>query len=181
MIVNGLACKDPKTVTADDFFFSGLDVPGNTSNPVGSAYAFVTTSQLAGLNTLGLSLVRADYAPSGITPPHIHPRATEVVTVLEGTLEVGFVTSLPDNHYFTKVLGKGDVFAVPPGLIHVLRNPGKTNAVAIAFFNSQSPGVSMVPRAVFGSTPGIPADLLAKAFLVDRSIITQIQSKFQKK
>jgi hypothetical protein len=30
--VNGLACKDAKDITADDFFYSGLHMTGNTSN-----------------------------------------------------------------------------------------------------------------------------------------------------
>ncbi|KAF3675955.1 putative germin-like protein 2-3 [Capsicum annuum] len=34
--VNGLACKDPESVGAEDFFFSGLYLSGNTSNTFGS-------------------------------------------------------------------------------------------------------------------------------------------------
>ncbi|ONK65762.1 uncharacterized protein A4U43_C06F680 [Asparagus officinalis] len=36
VFVNGLVCKDPKLALADDFFFSGLNMPGNTSNRLGS-------------------------------------------------------------------------------------------------------------------------------------------------
>ncbi|PNX87776.1 germin-like protein subfamily 2 member 4-like, partial [Trifolium pratense] len=36
------------------------------------------------LNTLGVSLSRIDYKPKGLNPPHTHPRATEIVFVLEG-------------------------------------------------------------------------------------------------
>ncbi|KAL2513309.1 Germin-like protein subfamily 1 member 11 [Abeliophyllum distichum] len=71
-------------VTADDFFFSGLNKAGNTSNPVGSKVTPVNVNQLAGLNTLGISLVRIDYAPYGLNPPHTHPRATEVLVVVQG-------------------------------------------------------------------------------------------------
>ncbi|KAK1280134.1 putative germin-like protein 2-1 [Acorus gramineus] len=49
-------------------------------------------------------MARMDYAPYRITPPHTHPRATEILTVLEGTLYVGFVTSNPENRHTTKVL-----------------------------------------------------------------------------
>ncbi|CAB4269043.1 unnamed protein product [Prunus armeniaca] len=31
----------------------------------------------AGLNTLGISLTRIDFAPNGLNPPHTHPRASE--------------------------------------------------------------------------------------------------------
>ncbi|WKA02855.1 hypothetical protein VitviT2T_021007 [Vitis vinifera] len=63
-------------------------------------------------------MVRIDYEPYGQNPPHTHPRATEIITVLKGTLYVGFVTSYTENHLISKVLNKGDVFVFPIGLIH---------------------------------------------------------------
>ncbi|KAG4176392.1 hypothetical protein ERO13_A11G241766v2, partial [Gossypium hirsutum] len=36
VFVNGKFCKDPKLANAEDFFYSGLNIPRNTSNPVGS-------------------------------------------------------------------------------------------------------------------------------------------------
>ncbi|XP_030444477.2 putative germin-like protein 2-1 [Syzygium oleosum] len=178
VLVNGFACKDPKTVQADDFSFSGLHLPGNTSNKVGSRVTPVFVTQLPGLNTLGISLARVDYAPWGINPPHTHPRATEILVVLEGTLEVGFITSNPDNRLISKVLQKGDVFVFPQGLIHFQRNTGTGNAIAIAALGSQNPGVITVANAVFGSTPDVSMDILAKAFQVDKSVVAQFQSNF---
>ncbi|WMV52860.1 hypothetical protein MTR67_046245 [Solanum verrucosum] len=175
--VNGLACKDPKSVGAEDFFFSGLHLAGNTSNTFGSKVTPANVAQIPGLNTLGISLARVDYAPWGINPPHTHPRATEIVTVLEGFLQVGFVTSNPENRHITKVLKKGDVFVFPIGLVHYQRNVGKGNAVAIAALSSQNPGVISIANAVFGSEPAIAADILAKAFQVDATVVAQIQSK----
>ena len=104
VFVNGEFCKDPMQAEAKDFFFSGFLTPGNTSNPVGSNVTFVTVAQIPGLNTLGISMVRIDYAPYGLNPPHTHPRASEMLFVLEGSLYVGFVTSNQDNRLFTKVL-----------------------------------------------------------------------------
>ncbi|XP_014518073.1 germin-like protein 8-11 [Vigna radiata var. radiata] len=175
---NGLACKDPKLVEANDFFFSGLHIAGNTTNPVGSKVTPVFVSQLPGLNTLDISIARIDYAPKGINPPHTHPRATEVLTVLEGTLEVGFVTSNPENRHLRKVLQKGDVFVFPTGLVHYQRNVGYGYAVAIAALSNQNPGVITIANAVFGSTPDIDSDVLAKAFQLDKTTINYLQSKF---
>lgn len=91
--VNGLACMDSKLVQAEHFTYSGLHLSGNTSNPLGFSVTPVTVAQLPGLNTLGIALVRFDYAPWGVTPIHLHPRATEIITVLEGSIQMGFVTS----------------------------------------------------------------------------------------
>ncbi|CAL1407072.1 unnamed protein product [Linum trigynum] len=176
--INGFACKDPKTVQASDFSFGGLHIPGNTSNAFGSKVTPAFVTQIPGLNTFGISMARVDYARGGINPPHTHPRATEILTVIKGTLEVGFVTSNPDNRLISKVLRKGDVFVFPIGLVHYQRNTGHRNAVAIAALSSQNPGVITVANAVFGSKPDIPTDVLAKAFQVDRSVVQKLQAKF---
>ncbi|KAE8699181.1 Germin-like protein subfamily 1 member 13 [Hibiscus syriacus] len=179
VFVNGKFCKDPKLVTANDFFFSGLDKAGNTSNAVGSRVTPVNVDQISGLNTLGISLVRIDYAPyGGLNPPHTHPRATEVLVVTKGKLYVGFVTSNPDNRLFTKVLKTGDVFVFPVGLIHFQFNIGKTNAVAFASLSSQNPGVITIANAVFGSNSPINPDVLAKAFKLDKKLVEYLQTQF---
>ncbi|EOY10783.1 RmlC-like cupins superfamily protein isoform 2 [Theobroma cacao] len=179
VFVNGKFCKDPKLAKAEDFFYSGLNIPRNTSNPVGSTVTQVNVAQILGLNTLGISLARIDYAPyGGLNPPHTHPRASEILVVLEGTLYVGFVTSNPENRLITKVLYPGDVFVFPVGLIHFQLNIGKTNAVAFAGLSSQNPGVITIAKAVFGSNPPINPDVLTKAFQLDKNIVTSLQSRF---
>uniref|UniRef100_A0A2N9H7E4 Cupin type-1 domain-containing protein n=1 Tax=Fagus sylvatica TaxID=28930 RepID=A0A2N9H7E4_FAGSY len=77
VFVNGKICKDPKLAKADDFYFGGLNIAGNTENIFGANFTPVTVDQIPGLNTLGISVARVDYAPNGQTPPHTHPRATE--------------------------------------------------------------------------------------------------------
>ncbi|XP_073154767.1 putative germin-like protein 2-1 [Henckelia pumila] len=178
VMVNGFACKDPKAAQATDFFFAGLHMPGSTSNPVGSKVTPVNVAQIPGLNTFGISLARIDFAPGGVNPPHTHPRATEILTVIEGSLEVGFTTSNPENRLITKVLQKGDVFVFPVNLVHFQRNTGYGNAVAIVALSSQNPGVITIANAVFGSNPAIANDLLAKSFQTDTKTIDWIQSKF---
>jgi quercetin dioxygenase-like cupin family protein len=167
-----------KVVSGNDFFFSGLNIPRDTSNPLGSTVTLLNMDKILGLNTLGISLARIDFAPYGLNPPHIHPRGTEILVVLEGTLLVGFVTSNTDNRLFTKVLNAGDVFVFPIGLIHFQFNTGHTNAVAIAGLSSQNPGVITIANAVFGSNPPINPDVLAKAFQLDRNMINYLQKKF---
>ncbi|KAL2225878.1 putative germin-like protein 2-3 [Sesamum indicum] len=176
--LNGLPCKDPAAVKADDFFFSGLHIPGNTKNPYGAALTSMTVAQVPGLNTLGLSLARLDLAPNGFVPPHSHPRATEILTVLQGSLEVGFITSYPDFKHLSKVLNQGDAYVVPVGLLHYQRNVGKGNTVVLAAVNNQNAGINVVPKGIFGAKPAINSDYLARAFLLDKNIVEQLQAKF---
>ncbi|CAI9099972.1 OLC1v1036876C1 [Oldenlandia corymbosa var. corymbosa] len=178
VLLNGVTCKDPKLVTAEDFFFRGLHKPGNTSNPFGSKVTPVSVAVLPGLNTLGVSMARIDFAPGAVNPPLIHPRATGLLTVLKGTLKVGFITSSPENRLFTKILRKGDAFVFPQGLVHFHQNVGKTNAVALAALGSQNPGTITIGNALFGSNPPIDDEVLAKAFRIDKGLVDEFQSKF---
>ncbi|XP_050373647.1 germin-like protein subfamily 1 member 11 [Argentina anserina] len=179
VFVNGKFCKDPKLVKADDFFLSGFQIPGNTTNPLGSKVTPANVEQIEGLNTLGISLARIDYAPyGGLNPPHTHPRASEILVVMEGTLLVGFVTSNPENRLITKVLNAGDVFVFPVGLIHFQFNIGKGKAVAFAGLSSQNPGLIIIANNVFGSTPPINLDVLTKAFQVDNNVVQYLQKQF---
>ncbi|GMH18970.1 hypothetical protein Nepgr_020811 [Nepenthes gracilis] len=181
VFVNGLFCLNPAQVTAEHFLFKGLNIAGNTNNKQGSNVTLVNAAKLPGLNTLGISIARIDFAPYGLNPPHTHPRATEILTVIEGTLYVGFVTSNSangTNQLFAKVLNQGDVFVFPQGLIHFQLNIGKTPAVSISGLSSQNPGVITVANAVFGATPPISIDVLTKAFQVDNWVIRYIEGQF---
>ncbi|XP_062224928.1 germin-like protein 4-1 [Phragmites australis] len=176
VFVNGFVCKDPKVVTANDFFFHV--VPG-AINAQGSAVTAVSVNELPGLNTLGISLVRIDFVAGGQNPPHTHPRATEVLILLQGTLLVGFVGSNQlNNQLFTKQLVEGDVFVFPQGLIHFQLNNGKIPAVAFAGLSSQNPGVITIANSVFGTKPPILDEILAKAFMIEKAQVDWIQAQF---
>ncbi|KQJ84624.1 germin-like protein 4-1 [Brachypodium distachyon] len=179
VLVNGFVCKDAMMVSANDFFMPGLNVPAPL-NAQGSAVKAVTVLELPGLNTLGISLVRIDYKPGGQNAPHIHPRGTEVLTVIKGQLLVGFVTTNAPlkNKLFQKQLVEGDVFVFPQGLIHFQLNNGAVPAVAFAGLSSQNFGVTTIADAVFGANPPITVDILAKAFMIDAEQVEWIQTKF---
>ncbi|CAA6675532.1 unnamed protein product [Spirodela intermedia] len=166
VFVNGVVCKNPALVKADDFFFSGLDKTGNTKNALGSKVTAVNVNNLFGLNTLGISLARVDFAPMGSTL-HTHTRGS-----------TRRLRHLQPPKLFTKTLNKGDVFVFPQGLIHFQLNIGRENAVAIAALSSQNPGVITVANTVFGSNPAINDDVLAKAFQVDKKVVDHLQSLF---
>ncbi|XP_048140664.1 germin-like protein subfamily 1 member 7 [Rhodamnia argentea] len=179
VFVNGQFCMDPMQATADDFVFMGFRNPGNTANPLGSKVTPATVMEFPGLNTLGISMARLDFAPGGLNPPHTHPRGTELLVVVEGTLLVGFVTSNQlNNTFFSKVLYPGDVFVFPIGLIHFQLNTGKTPALAFSALSSQNPGVITIANSVFGAKPPISADVLTKAFQVDKKVVDYLQAQF---
>ncbi|CAN8294626.1 unnamed protein product [Cochlearia groenlandica] len=175
--INGFPCKE--TVTSSDFFSQGLAKPVLTNNTFGSLVTGANVMTIPGLNTLGVSLSRIDYAPGGLNPPHTHPRATEIVFVLEGTLDVGFLTTA--NKLISQSLKKGDVFAFPKGLVHFQKNNGDVSASVIAAFNSQLPGTQSLGATLFGSSPPVSDNILAQAFQTSKGTVKDIKSKFQPK
>ncbi|TQE00266.1 hypothetical protein C1H46_014098 [Malus baccata] len=78
-------CKNSSLATVEDFVFSGIRVPGKFG-PSGLSGVSVNSNVFPGLNTLGMSFVRADFEVGGVNVPHFHPRATEIAFVLEGKI-----------------------------------------------------------------------------------------------
>ncbi|KAG2697894.1 hypothetical protein I3760_07G126200 [Carya illinoinensis] len=177
--VNGFLCKDEANVTAADFTFDGLAKPGLINNSFGSVAKPANVDQIPGLNTLGVSMARIDYAPGGLNPPHTHPRGTEIVFVLEGELEVGFITTA--NKLIAKTIKKGEIFLFPKGLVHFQKNNGEKPASVIAAFNSQLPGTQVIAPTLFTATPPVPDDVLAIAFQVGNKDIDKIKAKLAPK
>ncbi|CAN7045647.1 unnamed protein product [Brassica rapa subsp. trilocularis] len=176
--VNGYTCKDGTQVTPEDFYFQGLASPSAASNTsTGAIVTGATVEKLPGLNTLGLSMSRIDYAPNGLNPPHIHPRASEIIYVLEGQLYVGFVTTA--GKLVAKHVNKGEVFVFPKGLLHFQKNIAKSApASVIAAFDSQLPGTQSLVSSLFGA---LPEDILVKSFQFKPKQVKKIKSRYQPK
>jgi quercetin dioxygenase-like cupin family protein len=177
--LNGFPCKRPENVTANDFFSDVLAAPGNTGNPVGFAVTAANVEKVPGINTQGVSMSRIDYAPWGVNPPHTHARATEIIYVLEGSLDVGFVAT--SGKLFARTVCKGELFVFPRGLVHFQRNNGGAPAVAISAFNSQLPGTQSLAVALFGASPPVPTDVLVRALQIDSGVVEAIKSRFPAK
>ena len=175
--VNGFTCKE--NVSAEDFFFVGLAKPGLTNNTFGSLVTAANVQKIPGLNTLGVSMSRIDYAPGGLNPPHTHPRATEMVFVLEGQLDVGFITTA--NVLISKTIKVGETFVFPKGLVHFQKNNDQVPAAVIAAFNSQLPGTQSIAATLFSAQPPVPDHVLTKAFQVGTKEVRKIKSRFAPK
>ncbi|KAI5082299.1 hypothetical protein GOP47_0002042 [Adiantum capillus-veneris] len=178
LFLNGLPCKNPATVTSADFKFEGFRGMGNTSNPLGIAIGFAAGATFPALNTQGLTLVKIDYANTGgFVPPHVHPRASEIILVLEGAVLVGFVDT--SGNYFSATLYAGDLFVFPRGLVHFqLGLNSSYPSLSFSSLNSQNPGLSLIAPALFASTPGIPTMVLQKSFAITEAQVKAIKMAF---
>ncbi|KAH7834411.1 hypothetical protein Vadar_015681 [Vaccinium darrowii] len=175
--MNGFACLP--SFTASNFFFAGLAKPGVTDNLLGVNVSAANVMQIPGLNTLGVSMARIDFAPSGLNPPHTHPRATEIIFVLYGQLDVAFITT--DNVLVPMTVKQGEIFTFPKGLVHFQKNNGKVPAAAIAAFGSQNPGVQAIAASLFAATPPVADNVLAQAFQISDQEVDEIKAKLAPK
>ena len=169
------ACKPPSAVVDDDFS-AAIASAASTANPFGANSTRATVSTFPGLNTLGVSITRVDLAPGGLNPPHSHPRASELVMVLSGEVMVGFTSSA--NRLYSKVVRENELFVVPRGLQHFQLNTGAGDAVFLAMFDSQSPGVVTPTFAMFSTKPAMPMEVLTKTFLMGEDEVSAMRSKF---
>ncbi|BBN12957.1 protein MpCupin93 [Marchantia polymorpha subsp. ruderalis] len=130
----------------------------------------VSVENFPALQGLGISMSLARYSPGAVVRPQIHPRATELLYVLEGTLDVGFIDST--NKLFRQTLQTGDLWLVPQGMVHFLSNLNDTSeARAVAAFTRSNPGYIDVAASIFGSNERISKQVLSKSFKVYESVI----------
>uniref|UniRef100_A0A2P2QNZ5 Germin-like protein n=1 Tax=Rhizophora mucronata TaxID=61149 RepID=A0A2P2QNZ5_RHIMU len=166
----GYPCKKPAKVMVDDFIFSGL-VVGNTSNLIKAAVTPAFVSTFPAVNGLGISIARLDLAPGGVIPMHTHPRGSEILVVVQGTICAGFISS--DNAVYYKLLNKGDVMVFPQALLHFQVNSGMGAALAYVSFSSPSPGLQILDFALFGNS--LPSELIEKVTFLDDAQVKKLK------
>lgn len=169
---SGFACKTEATVTIDDFVFSGLGVPGNTTNIINAAVTPAFVAQFPGVNGLGISAARLDLAVGGVVPIHTHPAATELLYVSHGHITAGFISSSANTVYY-KTLKKGDTMIFPQGLLHFQINAGKRPSLAIVTFNSPNPGLQILDFALFAND--FPSSLVEKSTFLDDATVKKLK------
>ncbi|KAK9696970.1 hypothetical protein RND81_08G007100 [Saponaria officinalis] len=175
---SGLDSECTTHVTVSDFIYSGIKFPGNFSHTeTGFISSGVNVKTFPGLNTLGMSMVRADFDVGGVNVPHYHPRATEMGYVLEGRFYAGFVDT--QGTLFAKVIEKGEVMVFPRGMLHFQMNIADSPATIIGSLDSQNPGLMKIPSSIFGTD--IKEELLQKAFHMSSRELRSLKKRFRSK
>jgi len=161
------------TVDGNFFTFTGMRVLVGGDPPKAFTVLKATTAEFPALNGQSVSYAVLEF-PSGTTnPPHTHPRSAELLFLIEGTLDVGFVDT--KNNLFTQTLQAGDLFVFPKGLVHFQYNADSQNpAVAISAFGSASAGTVSIPATLF--TTGIDDNVLALSFKTDVATIQKLKA-----
>ncbi|KAL2636024.1 hypothetical protein R1flu_007503 [Riccia fluitans] len=162
------------TLTGEFFTFRGLR---DFAAPAGAfASKKVTQLEFPALAGLGVGVTLLEYRPMTLNPPHTHPRGTELLYVLSGSLDVGVVDT--SNKLYASTISKGDLFVFPQGLVHFqINKSSKKPARAISAFGSSNAGTVSLPRNLFGS--GIDDAVLLSAFKITPEELKALKAPFQ--
>ncbi|KAL3828583.1 hypothetical protein ACJIZ3_017385 [Penstemon smallii] len=179
---------------SDPDILSDFIVPPNSTVPDGNFFTFTGMRGILGSTIPNFKVTKASKAefpsldgqsvslailqyPSGgsVNPLHIHPRASELLFVLEGSLEVGFVDTT--GKLFTQTLQLGDMFVFPKGLVHYQYNADlKQPATAVSAFGSASAGTVSLPTTLFATN--VDDVVLARSFKTDVGTIQKLKGGF---
>ncbi|KAM7496947.1 hypothetical protein LguiA_021361 [Lonicera macranthoides] len=155
------------------FTFTGMRILVGTDPPPTFKVLKASMAEFPALNGQSVSCAVLEFPAAATNPPHTHPRASELLFLVQGTLEVGFVDTT--NKLYTQTLQIGDLFVFPRGLVHFQYNADTKNpALAVSAFGSANAGTISVPTSVF--TTGIDDNILAQSFKTDVATIQKIKA-----
>jgi len=177
---------DGKILGADDlkkkvvFDFNGA-TPAKGAKGGSAAAANIKTFPV--LTDLGISTTVAFLNPCGMNTPHIHPRATEFLTVVDGSIDFGFILenglvdpAVSPNNEVASHLNKFEGTVFPMGSIHYQFNNDCKPATFVATLNSEDPGTSQVAQNFFGLNADIVKATLGFPESIDGKDIEQFRA-----
>ncbi|XP_039047773.1 putative germin-like protein 9-2 [Hibiscus syriacus] len=174
ILTDFLVPENQSTLDGNFFTYTGMRAIVNESSfPANFTVLKATMVELPALNGQSVSYALLQFPASSVNPPHTHPRSAELLFLVDGNLEVGFVDTT--NKLFTQSLQSGDMFIFPKGLVHYQYNADTNNpAIAISAFGSANAGTVSLPKTLFATD--IDDAILAKSFKTDVSTIQALKA-----
>ena len=157
---------EPPDATNITFIFINNTVTDGT----GGTIALSTVNNFPALIGTEVAMAIGFVNPCGLNVPHLHPRANEFLTVIQGELIAGLVLELNDggsghvigqpapvNRPIPQVnvtLSNYTGMLFPQGETHFQFNPTCEPALFAAAFDSSDPGRTQIARNFFSNMPG---------------------------
>ncbi|XP_050371003.1 germin-like protein 9-3 [Argentina anserina] len=165
------------TVDANYFTFTGMrGLVGTT--PATFSVSKATSAEFPAIFGQSVSYAVLRFPSGTVNPLHTHPRSAELLFLVNGTLEVGFVDT--KNNLFTQTMQTGDLFVFPKGLVHYQYNADAQNpALAISAFGSASAGTVSIPSTLF--TTNIDDNVLALSLKTDVATVEKLKAGLTQK
>ncbi|XP_039155302.1 LOW QUALITY PROTEIN: germin-like protein 9-3 [Eucalyptus grandis] len=172
-ILTDFVAPNGTNVDGNFFTYTGMRSLMGFNPPTTFTVTKASLKEFPALDGQSVSFAVLEFPPGSVNPPHTHPRGSELLFLIYGSLEVGFVDTT--NKLFTQTLQTGDMFIFPKGLVHYQYIFNQTDfAVAVSAFGSASAGTVSVPVTVFGTN--IDDGILAKSFNTNVSTIQALKA-----
>ncbi|KNC79056.1 hypothetical protein SARC_08543 [Sphaeroforma arctica JP610] len=155
----------------EDFVFDFTDSNKVTVDSLGLGGNIqpVNLEEFPIMQLAGMSYSRFSIGPCGINLPHVHPRATESLYMIEGQVTLGFVST--EDRLIMNDLEKDQVTFFPKGHLHYQQNMNCENAEFISILDNEDPGVLVVSSALLS----LPDEALTATFNEDQALIAQLR------
>ncbi|KAI0650788.1 RmlC-like cupin [Trametes meyenii] len=137
-----------------DFVFNFLNATA-TKGAGGSAVG-ATVANFPALVNNGMAMTIGFLGPCGMNTPHTHPRATEILYVVNGNISSGLIAENGARFIFNTVPA-GSAMLFPKGSIHFQQNEGCDPITFVAALNNEDPGVESIAQRYFGLPPDVVA------------------------
>lgn len=142
-----------------------IDVTGRVPNQGGAGTVQARESpNTPALQGQGIALSLFTIEEGGQNLIHYHPRATELLYVIAGTILVGFTTT--EGRYIENQINAGQATVFPRALLHFQRNIGTGTTQYISILNDENPGVMSFPRVL----ATMPTDIISQNIRVPENI-----------
>jgi oxalate decarboxylase/phosphoglucose isomerase-like protein (cupin superfamily) len=172
-----------------DFIFDFLHPPISIP-PTGKGGNVVLANRATfpALVGYGISMAVGFIGACGLNTPHIHPRATELNFLVNGTMRVGFIAE-NGARQVTNTVCEGQAAIFPKGSIHWLANLGCESIVFVAGLSDEDPGLSTIAQNFFSieedilsaTLGGVSADVLNKtASIIPADVALGLETCLQK-
>ncbi|KAI7123895.1 hypothetical protein KC324_g17918, partial [Hortaea werneckii] len=145
--------------TDDDWLFDFNDYP-ETYNFAPGGVTTAKASTFAATVENGMSMAMLNMGPCAMLPPHWHPRASNYVVTVLGSVTT-YMWEENGARLVTEKLTPGKMTIFPQGSMHMMVNTGCENAQVVSALNSPDAGTANVGQ-VFAN--GFPAPLVNAAF-----------------
>ncbi|XVE79222.1 hypothetical protein DITRI_Ditri14bG0040400 [Diplodiscus trichospermus] len=163
----------PGLNNTDGNFFTFTGMRSLAENPTNFTVTKASAVEFPALNGQSVSYAVLQFPAGSTNVLHTHPRSAELLFLMAGSLQVGFVDTT--NKLYTQTIQAGDMFLFPKGLVHFQYNADANNsAVAISAFGSANAGTVSLPKTLFATS--IEDDILAKSFKIDVATVQALKS-----
>ncbi|XP_021897670.1 germin-like protein 9-3 [Carica papaya] len=174
-----LVPENSKAINSSFFTLTAMRTLFKPNPPATFSVTKATMAEFPALKGQSVSYAALEFPAGGsVDPLHAHPRSAELLFVVHGCVEVGFVDTR--GKLLTQKVEEGDMFLFPKGVVHFEYNiEEEIPAFAVSAFGSASPGTEWVDGGLFGAE--VEDEILAKSFQTDVATIQKIKRGLEAK